>query len=123
MILTPSQCENSQNETPVDVEDKAHVRCTCMKQVTATQARQNFFKLLDCAARGEKIVIERKGVSLELVRQPTRKGKRKSGKIPDYSNCIFSDVSNADKWTWEWEPGENDLRFIDRSQNTHNKSD
>jgi len=53
-----------------------------MKQVTATEARRQFFKLLDSAARGEKVVIKRNGVPLEIVRQSRKPGKAKASATP-----------------------------------------
>ncbi|MBL7684982.1 MAG: type II toxin-antitoxin system Phd/YefM family antitoxin [Deltaproteobacteria bacterium] len=71
-----------------------------MKQVSATEARKQFFKLIDSAAAGETILIERKGVLLRLVPEP----KKKTKKRPSYSNCLSGDLDSADEWTWDWNP-------------------
>ena len=70
-----------------------------MRHVTASEARQNWFKLLDEAAAGETIAIKRNGKNL-MLRLETRKGR---DKIPDYSKIIqIPDAENADKWGWKW---------------------
>ena len=70
-----------------------------MKYVTATEARKNWFKLLDEAANGESISISRNGKTLVL----RLDGRKRKEKIPDYSKVIqVPDVENADKWGWEW---------------------
>jgi antitoxin (DNA-binding transcriptional repressor) of toxin-antitoxin stability system len=70
-----------------------------MKHVTASEARKNWFKLLDEASNGESIAINRNGKNLVL-RLEVRK---KREKIPDYSRIIqITGVDNADKWGWKW---------------------
>jgi hypothetical protein len=66
-----------------------------MTQITASEARRNWFQLLDRVAAGETIVIERKGRRLLLCRD----------EIPDYSAIIraVADVSRADDWSWDWD--------------------
>ncbi|MBI2336040.1 MAG: type II toxin-antitoxin system Phd/YefM family antitoxin [Deltaproteobacteria bacterium] len=71
-----------------------------MKQFSATEARKNFFKLLDSAVEGETVTIKRKGIVLKLV--PSRPQKTK--KVSGYSPYIHSDVSKADQWVWHWDP-------------------
>ena len=49
-----------------------------MKHVTTSEARKNWFKLLDEAAKDKS-------------------------KIPDYGKIIqIPDAENADKWGWKW---------------------
>lgn len=67
-----------------------------MKHVTATEARKNWFKLLDEAARGEVIAIHRADKKLIL-----RLERRKKA-IPSYKGLISGDVENADKWGWDY---------------------
>ena len=70
-----------------------------MKHVTASEARKNWFKLLDEASNGESIAINRNGKSLVL-RLETRK---KLEKTPNYKKIIqVPDADNADKWGWKW---------------------
>ena len=72
-----------------------------MKQVTATEARKNWFTLLDEAAKGEVIAIKRNDKKLILKLEKTKKT------IPDYTLSIdFPDADDADTWGWEWKgPG------------------
>jgi hypothetical protein len=72
-----------------------------MKYVTASEARKNWFALLDEALKGEVIAIERKERRLIL------KLHEKRPAIPDYSGLIdFPDADEADTWGWEWKgPG------------------
>ena len=66
-----------------------------MKHITASEARKNWFKLLDEASHAESIAINRNGKSLVL-RLETRK-KRQN--IPNYKKIIqVPDADNADKW-------------------------
>lgn len=67
---------------------------------TATEARRSFFELLDRAVRGETVLIERKGVPLQLI--PRRKKTRKSSL--DYRRYLHSAVDQADQWGWQWDP-------------------
>jgi antitoxin (DNA-binding transcriptional repressor) of toxin-antitoxin stability system len=72
-----------------------------MKRVTATEARKNWFRLLDEVLEGEVVLIERDGARLvlKLVDQgePTER-------IPDYQALIrVKDVDEADEWGWEWD--------------------
>jgi hypothetical protein len=68
-----------------------------MKQVSATEARKNWFTLLDEAARGEVIAIRRNDKNLIL---KLEKSKRAT---PDYKKSIdFPDADNAETWGWEW---------------------
>jgi len=70
-----------------------------MKHVTASEARKNWFKLLDEASNGETIAINRNGKNLALRLQT---GKKRE-KLPDYSKIIRApDADNADKWGWKW---------------------
>lgn len=70
-----------------------------VKHVTASEARKNWFKLLDEASNGESIVINRNGKSLVL----RLEARKKTEKIPDYRKLIqVPDADNADKWGWKW---------------------
>ena len=62
-----------------------------MKYVTASDARKNWFQLLDEAANGEVIAIHRDGKKLILKLNNT------IAAIPDYKDIIdFPDAENAD---------------------------
>ena len=69
-----------------------------MKHITASEARRNWFRLLDEAANGEVIVIQRNEKRLILSLE-----KRQKKSIPSYKGLIGgADIDNADKWGWEW---------------------
>lgn len=79
-----------------------------MKRVTATEARKNWFRLLDEVAEGEVVLIERDGarLCLSLVEQA-----EPSPKTPDYRGLIhIPDANAADQWGWEWEDSPEGLR-------------
>ncbi|OGP08468.1 MAG: hypothetical protein A2048_09135 [Deltaproteobacteria bacterium GWA2_45_12] len=71
-----------------------------MKRFSATEARVNFFKILDLSVQGETVIIERNGIPIHLVPHP----KKKRAKKTDYSSLIHSKVDDAETWSWEWEP-------------------
>jgi|SRR5687767_705375 len=77
-----------------------------MKSVTESEARKNWFGLLDEVLKGEVIAIERKGRRLIL------KLHEKKAVIPDYSGLIdFPDADDSDMWGWEWK-GPGKLRYL-----------
>ena len=85
-----------------------------MKRVTASEARRNWFRLLDEAAAGEVVVIERGGRRILLQRDP-REGA--ADEAPDYGDLIRApDAAHADRWTWEWSESEPDLRPTDADE-------
>ena len=67
-----------------------------MKRVTASEARRNWFRLLDEVVGGESIVIERRGVRVVVQREAP------ASAVPgDYSDLLVApDVDSADRWTW-----------------------
>ncbi|MHC4974669.1 MAG: type II toxin-antitoxin system Phd/YefM family antitoxin [Planctomycetota bacterium] len=72
-----------------------------MKRVTATEARQNWFGLLDAVAAGEVVVIERHGRRIVLRREEL--GESAAAEVPDYSKILrVRDLDRADQWGWEW---------------------
>ena len=69
-----------------------------MKFVTASEARKNWFTLLDEAAKGQVIAIDRNGQRIVLRVDKTRQEK------PAHKKLITGqDVDNADKWGWDWD--------------------
>lgn len=71
-----------------------------MKNVTPSQARKNWFRLLDEAAEGEEIVIERNGHRLVL-----RREEAQAAAVPSYQGLIAAPLADrADSWGWEWSP-------------------
>lgn len=73
-----------------------------MKRITASEARRNWFQLLDRAAAGEVVLIERNGRRIVLRRE--EEGER-SAAVPDYRTLIrpVGDVEGADRWSWAWD--------------------
>ena len=80
-----------------------------MKRVTATEARKNWFRLLDEVAEGEVVFIERGGARLRLsLAEPAEP----SAKIPDYRRLIHvPDADSADQWGWEWDGSPDGLQL------------
>jgi antitoxin (DNA-binding transcriptional repressor) of toxin-antitoxin stability system len=72
-----------------------------MKRVTASEARRNWFRLLDEVIEGEVIAITRKGKRIVIRREDAARDARQ--KLPDYSAILqVRDVDSADAWGWEW---------------------
>jgi hypothetical protein len=72
-----------------------------MKYVTASEARKNWFRLLDEAAEGEIIAIRRNSKKLIL------KLEEGEAPVPSYGRLLrVSDPDQADTWGWEWSPSE-----------------
>ena len=69
-----------------------------MKHVTASEARKNWFTLLDEAAEGQVIAIDRKGTRLVLRAEKPRNPRAISTKL-----ISGEDLDNADKWGWDWD--------------------
>jgi antitoxin (DNA-binding transcriptional repressor) of toxin-antitoxin stability system len=71
-----------------------------MKRVTASDARRDWFRLLDEVAAGEVVSIDRGGRTILLKRAPRQKDR---GAVPDYTRLIRADgAEGADRWSWEW---------------------
>jgi antitoxin (DNA-binding transcriptional repressor) of toxin-antitoxin stability system len=78
-----------------------------MKRVTASDARRNWFRLLDEVASGEVVAIERGGRTLLLQRAPL--AKRERG-VPNYGEVIrVPSPEDASRWSWDWPGPEGDL--------------
>ena len=72
-----------------------------MKRVTPSQARREWFRLLDDVVSGEVIVLERKGQRIVIRRESGQKGVS----APDYSKLIrVLGGDDADRWKWTWSP-------------------
>jgi hypothetical protein len=77
-----------------------------MKRVTATEARKNWFRLLDEVAEGEVVLIEREGARLIL-----KLAEREEPRLPDYEGLIGGpDIDELDQWGWEWDGSPEGLR-------------
>jgi hypothetical protein len=73
-----------------------------MKNVTASEARKRWFRLLDEALRGEVIAVQRKGRRIVLRREePTGPGNGKGAR--QYKRLLrVPDADEADQWSWKW---------------------
>ncbi|HEY4003447.1 MAG TPA: hypothetical protein VGO93_31555, partial [Candidatus Xenobia bacterium] len=68
-----------------------------MKSVTASEARKNWFRLLDEVAAGEVVAIRRGRKRLVL-----RCEANESELPPDYTSLIGgANLDQADQWSWE----------------------
>lgn len=71
-----------------------------MRRVTPTEARRNWFRLLDEVAAGEEVVVERKGARIVLRRETP--GRRHPA-VPSYAGLIKPRCAErADTWGWDW---------------------
>lgn len=79
-----------------------------MKRVTASEARKNWFRLLDEVADGATVVIERAGRRI-LLRREEPGGE---AELPDYSELIrVPDAEGAAGWRWDWPGEEGEISF------------
>jgi antitoxin (DNA-binding transcriptional repressor) of toxin-antitoxin stability system len=73
-----------------------------MKKVTASEARKQWFRLLDEAAQGEVIVVHRKGHRVVLRREELDDAGT-DATHPAYRKLLRApDADAADQWSWEW---------------------
>jgi antitoxin (DNA-binding transcriptional repressor) of toxin-antitoxin stability system len=88
-----------------------------MKRVTASEARRNWFRLLDDVLAGEVVAIVRKGQRIVIRREES--GRAAHRKAPDYSALIRADdVDTLDEWGWEWRGPESDIRPVAKGKRT-----
>ncbi len=82
-----------------------------MKRVTASDARRNWFRLLDEVAAGEVVCIERGGRRILVQREAESPS---DAPVPDYASILRApDAADADAWRWWWEGPEEDVRLVD----------
>jgi hypothetical protein len=87
-----------------------------MKQVTASEARKNWFRLLDEVLDGEVIAVQRKGHRLVLRREDMAKS-RNTKVARRYKRLLHvPDAENADEWSWDWRGSERGLVLRRRSK-------
>ncbi|MFH1763089.1 MAG: hypothetical protein ABIF09_02750 [Gemmatimonadota bacterium] len=78
-----------------------------MKCVTASEARKNWFRLLDEVAQGAVVCIERGGRRIVLRREPDASD---ASTLPDYAALLrVPGVDEADQWGWSWSEKDGDL--------------
>ena len=76
-----------------------------MKHVTASDARKQWFRLLDDVVAGEVVAVARKG-SLVVLRRRSPGGR--STARPSYRSLLrVPDADAADRWSWQWQPDGN----------------
>lgn len=81
-----------------------------MKRVTASEARRNWFRLLDEVAGGEVVCIERGGHRILVQRDAESPS---DAPLPDYASILRApDATDADKWSWSWEGPEGEVRLL-----------
>ena len=75
-----------------------------VKRVIATEARKNWFRILDEVLAGEVVSIHRKGRRIVLrVEEAEGVGWDPA---PDYADLLrVEDGDRADEWGWEWTEG------------------
>ena len=72
-----------------------------MKHMKPSEVRRRWFQVLDRAAAGEVIGVERHG-RLVVIRRSDEDAERP---VPDYRSIIRIPKSEeADRWSWEWAP-------------------
>lgn len=72
-----------------------------MKYVTASEARKNWFRLLDEVAEGEVVAIRRDDKTLLISLE------ERAGTVPSYARLLHTpDSDQADTWGWEWDPSQ-----------------
>ncbi len=74
-----------------------------MKRITASEARRQWFRILDEVAAGEIVVVERAGRRIVLRRE---EAPDEDAGVPDYSGLLrVPQADRAHEWSWRW-PGE-----------------
>jgi len=68
-----------------------------MVHLTASEARRQFFRLLDAAQRGERVEFERDGVRFRLTRVDTHAGAPPPARIVGADPAVLSG-----EWTWDF---------------------
>ena len=87
-----------------------------MKRLTASEARKNWFRVLDEVVAGEIIVLERKGQRLVLRREDKKVTKSKQ-QFPDYTRLLrVPDADQVDQWSWDWQGESQGLASISRKK-------
>ncbi len=78
-----------------------------MKHVTASEARKNWFRLLDEVAQGQVVALERNGKRIVL---RSEEDEAAPSEVPDYRALLrVPDADAADRWSWEWPGPEQEL--------------
>ncbi len=67
-----------------------------MMRLNATEARQEFFRLLDAVEQGESVIVERKGVRFQLALVPAA-----SASAPTSPVAVCDPEVLSGEWTWK----------------------
>ena len=81
-----------------------------MSRFTASQARQNFARVLDQAAGGQSVTIERGKLRFRVVLDEERRAPRPARPVIE---ILDPAVANGD---WTWRPGKAGLSFKQRTR-------
>jgi antitoxin (DNA-binding transcriptional repressor) of toxin-antitoxin stability system len=73
-----------------------------MNRYTISQVRERLSDVLDEAERGERIVIERRGVRFVL--QAERAARRTAGPTRRPRIEVLDPTVASGEWTWAWRP-------------------
>jgi antitoxin (DNA-binding transcriptional repressor) of toxin-antitoxin stability system len=80
-----------------------------MKDLKVAEARARFGELLDEAAKGRPVSIERRGVRFQLIAQSA--GAPKRSKVTPLFEFVDASVAAGQ---WSWKPGRKGLAFAPR---------
>lgn len=71
-----------------------------MKRITASDARKDWFRILDEVAAGEVVIIDRNGQTIQI----RRCDDSRAMPVPDYRDLVRvpEGAEEADRWGWEW---------------------
>lgn len=84
-----------------------------MKRITASEARRQWFRLLDEVINGEVVAIIRKGKRIIIRRENTTRTRQEA--LPDYRSILrVPDADHADSWSWDWPGPEDEITLVDR---------
>lgn len=85
-----------------------------MKRVTASEARRNWFRILDEVAGGEIVCVERGGSRILIQREAAT---ALAADVPDYDRLLrVQDPDRADLWGWVWTGPDGDLDPVDEGE-------
>ena len=84
-----------------------------MKRVTASEARRNWFQILDEVAQGERVVIERRGRRIVVLCEDLQDQTPPAAKAKYDELLQVPNVDEADRWSWRW--SEEGVELIDES--------
>ena len=81
-----------------------------MRRVTASDARKNWFRILDEVAAGDVVVVDRGGRRIVIKRENIAA----EPSLPDYAGLIHAPhAAEAERWSWEWQEAEGEVRPVE----------